>query len=180
MFLENNTEMFWLFYFLLSPIVPVGCHLNTPSTRTGLERRENIKWAKGTEYRQYKTADTIFSSSLPICPVYFHLVMPTHVLSSCYTRYEHIRDVKWYVTYYLACHVRLQVPKQAILYEVVSPNHALVSLEKIWMGQMGRLEGKNKSTTFVLTAFISFGLFNIFQDGSQPPTVPEFAAGFVV
>jgi hypothetical protein len=32
--------------------------------------------------------------------------------------------------------------KHAILYEVVSAKHAWVSLEKIWMGQMGRLEDK--------------------------------------
>jgi hypothetical protein len=53
--------------------------------------------------------------------------------------------------------------KHAILYEVMSAKHASVSLEKIWMGQMGRLEEKNSSSTFVLTAFISFGLFNIFR-----------------
>jgi hypothetical protein len=50
-----------------------------------------------------------FSSSLPICLIYFHLVMPRHVLSPCYARYEHIRGIKGYVTYYLACYVRLQV-----------------------------------------------------------------------
>jgi hypothetical protein len=32
--------------------------------------------------------------------------------------------------------------KHAILYEVMSAKHAWVSLEKIWMGQMGRLEDK--------------------------------------
>jgi len=32
--------------------------------------------------------------------------------------------------------------KHAILYEVVSAKHAWVSLEKIWMGQMGRPEEK--------------------------------------
>jgi hypothetical protein len=30
--------------------------------------------------------------------------------------------------------------KHAILYEVTSAKHAWLSLEKIWMGQMGRLE----------------------------------------
>jgi hypothetical protein len=30
--------------------------------------------------------------------------------------------------------------KHAVLYEVMSAKHASVSLEKIWMGQMGRLE----------------------------------------
>jgi hypothetical protein len=74
----------------------------------------------------------IFSSSLPICPVYFHLVMPRHVLSPCYACYEHTRGIKGYVTCYLACYVRL----------LTSAKHAWVSLEKIWRGQMGRLEEK--------------------------------------
>jgi hypothetical protein len=52
--------------------------------------------------------------------------------------------------------------KHAILYEVLSAKHAWMSLEKIWMGQMGRLEEKIVAVLFVLTAFISFGLFNIF------------------
>jgi len=52
--------------------------------------------------------------------------------------------------------------KHAILYEVMSAKHAWVSLEKIWMRQMGRLEEKNRRSTFVLAAFIAFGLFNIF------------------
>jgi hypothetical protein len=32
--------------------------------------------------------------------------------------------------------------KHAVLYEVTIAKHAWVSLEKIWMGQMGRLEEK--------------------------------------
>jgi hypothetical protein len=32
--------------------------------------------------------------------------------------------------------------KHAVLYEVTSAKHAWVSLEKIWMRQMGRLEEK--------------------------------------
>jgi hypothetical protein len=32
--------------------------------------------------------------------------------------------------------------KHVILYEVTSAKHACLSLEKIWMGQMGRLEEK--------------------------------------
>jgi hypothetical protein len=32
--------------------------------------------------------------------------------------------------------------KHAIVYVVMSAKHAWVSLEKIWMGQMGRLEEK--------------------------------------
>jgi hypothetical protein len=83
----------------------------------------------------------IFFSSLPSCLVYFHLVVPRHVFSPCYACYEHTRGIKGYVTYYLACYVRLQ-SKHAILYEVMSAKHAWVSLEKIWMVQMGRLDEK--------------------------------------
>ncbi len=72
-------------------------------------RMKNIKQAKGNECSQYKSTAAIFSSSLPICPVYFHLVMPRLVLSPCYTRHEHTRGIKGCVTYYLACYVRLQV-----------------------------------------------------------------------
>jgi hypothetical protein len=39
-------------------------------------------------------------------------------------------------------------------------------------GANGQTGGKNSSTTFLLTAFISFGLFTIFPDGSQPRTLP--------
>jgi hypothetical protein len=46
------------------------------------------------------------SSSLPI---YLYLVMPWHVLSPCYAQHVYTRGIKGYVTYYLACHVRLQV-----------------------------------------------------------------------
>jgi hypothetical protein len=70
---------------------------------------ESIKQAKGNECSQSKSTAAMFSSSLPSCPVYFHLVMPRHVLSSCYANHEHNRGIKEYVTYYLACYVRLQV-----------------------------------------------------------------------
>ncbi len=50
-----------------------------------------------------------FSSSLPMCEVYFDLVMPRHLLSPCYARHEHTRGINWYVTYYFACYVRLQL-----------------------------------------------------------------------
>jgi hypothetical protein len=75
----------------------------------GPEIWENIKQATGNECSQYKTTAAIFSSSLPICPVYFHLLMPRHVLSSCSAHYEHTTGIKGYVTYDLACYMRLQV-----------------------------------------------------------------------
>ncbi len=75
----------------------------------GPEIWENIKQARGNECSQYKSTAAIFSSSLPICPVYFHLVMPRHFLNPCSAPYEHTRGLKRYVTYYLACYVRLRV-----------------------------------------------------------------------
>jgi hypothetical protein len=57
--------------------------------------------------------------------------MPRHVLSPCYARYEHIKGIKGYVTYYLTCYVRLQVQ-----------NMHGYHLRKYGRGQMGRLEEK--------------------------------------
>jgi hypothetical protein len=51
--------------------------------------------------------------------------------------------------------------KHAILYEVMSAKHAWVSLEKLWMWANVQTGGENSSSTFVLTAFISFGLFDM-------------------
>jgi hypothetical protein len=63
--------------------------------------------------------------------------------------------------------------KHAILYEIMSAKHAWVSLEKIRMGANGQTAGKNSSNTFVLTAFISFGLFNIFGRSRREDAPPE-------
>jgi len=111
----------------------------TPPSSALPSDTENIKQAKGNECSKYKGTAAIFSSSVPICPVYFHFLMPRHVLSPCYVRYEHTRGIKGYVTYYWAWHVRLQVQN---MYEVTIAKHAWMSLDKIWMGQMGRLEEK--------------------------------------
>jgi len=103
-------------------------------------RVENIKQAKGNECIQYKRTAAIFSSSLPICPVYFYLVVSRHVLSPCYARCKPTRGIKGYATYYLACYVEVTSAKHAILYEVTSAKHAWVSLEKIWMRKMSRIK----------------------------------------
>ncbi len=54
--------------------------------------------------------------------------------------------------------------KHAVFYEVTSAKDAWLSLEKIWMGANEQTGGKKCSSTFILTAFISFsfGLFNVF------------------
>jgi hypothetical protein len=65
--------------------------------------------------------------------------MPRHVLSPCYECYEHTRGIK-------GCDILLGMlcevlsAKHVVLYEVIGAKHAWVSLEKIWMGQMGKLE----------------------------------------
>jgi hypothetical protein len=57
--------------------------------------------------------------------------------------------IERYVTYYLACYVRLAVQNM--------PGY---HLRKYGLGN-GQTGGENCSSTFVLTAFISFGQFNI-------------------
>jgi hypothetical protein len=66
--------------------------------------------------------------------------MSRHVLNPCSARYEHTRDLKRYVAYYFGMLCEVTSAKHSILYAVTSAKHAWVSLEKIWMGQMGRLE----------------------------------------
>ncbi len=62
------------------------------------------------------------------------------------------------------------MPKHAILDEVVSAKHAWVSLEKIWMGQMGRLEGK--IAALLLYCLHSFPLDCLIFSGRQSATDP--------
>jgi len=85
-----------------------------------------------------------------------------------------------YITYYLACYVKLQVPKHGILYEVVPAKHAWVSLEKISMGQMGRLE--EKIAALLLYSLHSFPLdcLIFFWTGVTHVPYRLSAAGFVV
>ncbi len=84
---------------------------------------------------------------------FFHLVMPRHVYAPCYAQFQHARNIEGYVTYNLVCYVRLRVQNMP----------GWVSLEKKMHGENGQTEGKFCSNIFVLTAFISFGLFNIFR-----------------
>jgi hypothetical protein len=119
---------------------------------------ENIKLAKGNECSKYKGTAAIFSSSLPSCPVYFNVLKPRHVLSSCYIRDEHTRGIMGYVTHYLAWYVKLQVQNMLYYMRIWLQNIPGCHLRKYVWGQMSRLEEKNRSSTFVLTVFISFGL----------------------
>ncbi len=74
----------------------------------------------------------------PVCPfarVYFHLVMPRHVLSPCYARYEHTRGIKGYVTDYLACYVRLQVQNKPFYMRLPVQNMLGCHLRKYGWGR---------------------------------------------
>ncbi len=116
---------------------------------------ENIKQAKGNECSQYKSTTAIFSSSLPMRPIYFYLVMPRHVLSPCYAQYVHTRGIKGYLTYYLACHVRLQVQNMPYYMRLRVQNIPGCHLRKCGWGKMGRLEEK-KSRQYFCTDCIHF------------------------
>jgi hypothetical protein len=127
----------------------------------------------------YKSTTAIFSSSLPICPVYFHLLMPRHVLSPCYARYEHTRGIKGYVTYYLACCVRLQVPNMPYCMSLRVQYMHGCHLRKYEWGKWAEWR-KNSSHTFVLTAFISFGLFNVSRTGNFFADFPYLVCSLTV
>jgi len=141
---------------------------------------ESIKQAKWNECSQYKSTAASFSSSLPICPVYFHLVMPRHVLSPCYARYEHTRGIKGYVTYYLACCcVRLQVQNMTYYMRLRVQNMPGCHLRNYGWGQMGRLEEKIAAT--LLYWLHSFPLacltFSVFLIG---PSYNNWSRWFVI
>ncbi len=76
-----------------------------------------------------------FSSSLPICPVYFHLVMPRHVLSPCSAGYEHTSGIKDYITYNLVCYVRLQVQNMPYYMRLLVQNMPGCHLRKYGWGK---------------------------------------------
>ncbi len=69
--------------------------------------------------------------------------------------------------------------KHAILDELVSAKHSWVSLEKIWMGQMGTLEGK--IAALLLYSLHSFPLefLIFFSTGASNVPYRLFGAGFV-
>jgi hypothetical protein len=90
-------------------------------------------------------------------PFLFHLVMPRHVLGTCYAHFEHTRGYKG------VCNILLD-----ILCEVMSAKHAWASLEKnICIALFTR--GWYYWTYFFVGdgAFISFDQFNI-HPNSQP------------
>jgi hypothetical protein len=84
-----------------------------------------------------------FPPVCPFCPVYFHLVMPQHLLSRCYALCEHTKGYKGVRNILLGMLCELTSAKHSVLYEVMSAKHAWVSLEKIGRGQKCRLEEKS-------------------------------------
>jgi hypothetical protein len=92
---------------------------------------------------------------------------------------KHTRGTKVYVTYYLACYVRLQVQNIPHYIRLRVPNMPGCDLRKYgW--ENGQTGETNNSNTFVLTAFNSFGLLNIFphinstSDNSNKHMFPPF------
>jgi hypothetical protein len=76
----------------------------------------------------------------------FNPIMPRHVFSSCYARYEHTRGIKGYATFYLACYVRLQVQNMPY-YDC---NACLRHLRKYgWERANEQTGGKTRSSTFL-------------------------------
>jgi hypothetical protein len=93
--------------------------------------------------------------------------MPRHVLSPCYARYVHTRGIKDYVTYYLACHVRLQVQDMPYYMRLRVQNMPECHLRKYGWGTWA--DWRKKWQQYFCTDcmhFFPFGLFNIFQKRS--------------
>ncbi len=122
-----------------------------------------LKWKTLNRPKEMNVASTkillqFCSSNLPICLIYFHLVMPRHVLNPCYAHYEHIRGI----TYYLTCYVKLQV-QNMLYYTRLQMQKCMGVTWKNMDGANGQIGKTNHRSIFVLTTFISFGLFNIFR-----------------
>jgi hypothetical protein len=74
----------------------------------------------------------VFSSRVPIFPVYFQFLMPRHVLSGRYIRCGH---TKYLCNLLLGILHEVTRANHTVLYEVPTIKHARVALEKIWMGK---------------------------------------------
>ncbi len=92
----------------------------------------------------------------PVFPLFiFILSCLRHVLSPCYAPYEHTRSIKGYVTYQLAWYVRLKVQNMPYYMRLLEQSMPGRHLRKYgWANE--QTGGKICSSTFVLTAFISF------------------------
>ncbi len=71
-----------------------------------MNKRENIKQAKRNECSQYKSAATIVSSSLPICPIHIFssdtqacFALITSYNTACFALVTSHNMLKYYVTY---------------------------------------------------------------------------------
>ncbi len=118
-------------------------------------KTENIKQAKGNECSQYKSAAAIFSSSLPICPIY---IFPSDA-QSCFAL------VTSYNTTRFALVTSHNMPSNMLHTQtcIIWTQNIPRQLEKVKTNRAnGQTGGKDCSSTFVVTAFISFGLINIF------------------
>jgi hypothetical protein len=80
--------------------------------------------------------------------------MPMNVLSPCYARYEHTCAIKGYVTYYLACYVRLQVQNMPYYMRLRVQNMPGCHLRKYELGKWANW--RKKSQEYFCTDCIHF------------------------
>jgi hypothetical protein len=112
---------------------------------------ENIKQVKGNECSQWQSIAAIFSSSLHICPmqVFSSDTQACFALVTSHNMPSNMLHTPLYPpSVFITC----------ITWTQNMPRHDKVKINRA-NGQTG---GKHWSDTFLLTAFISFGLFNIF------------------
>ncbi len=145
--------IWWFQIFLPHNVVTLG-HFSPHQNKSLCISRSGFFMLNGA-----KEMNVIFSSSLPICRVFFHFVMPRYVLGPCYPRFEHARGVEGYITCYLACYVWLRVQIMPCHVRSRVQNMPGCHLRKYGWGQMGRLEGKIAAV--LLYRLHSFHLLNL-------------------
>ncbi len=148
----------------------VGIHPSEPQQWTKQNWCIGGCWGKilnkGNECSQYKTVAAIVSSSQPICPI--------HIFSSdtqaCFAL---VTSIACQVIRYIPLYTP-SVVITCITWTQNMPRHDKVKINR----PNGQTWGNNRSSTFVLTAFISFGLFNTFRVLAHPGRFLGISAAF--
>ncbi len=127
---------------------------------------ENITQGKGNECCHYKSTAAMFSSSLPICPIYI-FSSDSQACFAVKTSYNmHVLIVTSHNMPSNTLHTPLY--PECVFMTQNMPRHDKVKINRA-NGQIG---GKNRST-FVLTALISVCLFSISTLPHQKKIVPR-------
>jgi hypothetical protein len=89
-------------------------------------------------------------------------VTPRHVLHSQPHIIWHVLHSQRHITCQVICYIPRYTP--SVFITCITWTQNMLRHDKVKIkGANGQTAGKHRSSTFVLSAFISFGLFNIFR-----------------